>query len=311
MPPIDQIINPAIQAGNALTQLIQEEIAKLSQEQAQYAQLQSSLDIIRRRHNLELSYISQFTNWYGSKTWYERGGFAILVASVSILVGAIMSAIEAAIAISMSLYFLVTYIADNHYTTTLNQDAAFVQDVVALEAQLKTLFDSLNEYNEKIKTLFAELFSNYLEVSEQLTSLEESNVAFQEEISKFKAAVVELEEVVKQLRQDNAMIIESRGKTGAYLKSMTNELATLHASYKAMLEKKINAQNLAEPRPDASPISSEAQELLERQRQLRAQCMNKPFEKRLSMFGSSVLATDGDLTHGDEMKTRAEGCFFK
>lgn len=289
MPPINQ----AIESVTRLTQMIHEEIAKFGEQQTQYAALQSSLELLRSRYRLERSYISQFTEWYGEKNWYRRGLLVLWVASATILIGAMMSAIEAAILVSMLLYFLVTYIADNHYTTTITQDAIFARDVLAYEEQLKTLFESLNENNEKIKNLFTQLLTSSLQIGEHYACLEESNALLQDEIEKFKNTVTSLEQLTKKLMEDNALLTEVRGKTGVSLDSISKGLLSLQAAYKVVLDK-----HSPTPRDNLEPVRvNETEEIIARQKKLHAQ-----YGKTLTMFADHDRSKESPSVREDLMQ---------
>lgn len=235
--PSEQIIGTAIHTACELSSMVQAEMQKHSEEHQSLEALRSSLDALRARHQLHKSYITQLSDWYGAQSFLERGKYFLFVAACSVLVGAALaSAIETAIAVSASLFFLVSYIIDDHAANTTYRDSVFADDILRLEAVLNASIVAMNEHDKKMKDLFAELFSHNLKVIEHLKQLDADNIYLKEQTERFVVEINQFEQMTKKFIADNARLLDERGKTNVDLAVIQQSFDSMQKSYAFYIE---------------------------------------------------------------------------
>lgn len=192
-----------------LKELTDREINRLNNERRTMQEAHSNLDLLLKRYNLEKSYFSQISNWYGSKAWWVKILLFILLVAISVGVGFLCHAPITFVSITAASYMFFAFFFINHYKITQQQTQRLCEDIIELE---KTLHETIKHFNDLSNSLNLIMISSHelnAQMLNETQSLQENIKILNEQIEKYKLIIDDLTVVKESLINTTTKVKEN------------------------------------------------------------------------------------------------------
>ena len=201
------------------------QLKRLLHQGKHIGKLRSNLDIIMQRHHVEQSYLSQLSEWYGSKPLWIKVSLNISVATTAAALGAIFNLAAVLGAVVGALYLGITYLLQNDYDITQARDKRLKEDIQQMEKELVSTVEHLSELEDSLKAVFTSLCELNCHMADDIQSFEEKIVGLQENIDRFNGVIKNLEETNTALSQTNETMKSQFEQTRANLDETNQALS--------------------------------------------------------------------------------------
>ena len=202
------------------------QLKRLLHQGKHISKLQSNLDIIMQRHHIERSYLSQLSEWYGSKPLWIKVSLNISVAATAAAaLGAIFNLAAILGAVVGTLYLGITYLLQNDYDITQARDQRLKEDIQQMEEELASTVEHLSELEDSLKAVFTSLCELNCHMADDILSFEKKIVGLQENIDRFNGVIKNLEETNTALSQTNETMKSQFEQTRANLDETNQALS--------------------------------------------------------------------------------------
>ena len=166
----------------------------------------SNLAVLMQRVNIQKSFITRMSEWYGQKTWFEKASLGVMFVAAVSLLGAIVNLAIVFGVLALGLYGAITSILQEHYDINITRDERFCSGIRAMEESLAESVEHLKELEGHLRIILIELAEKNVQSAEHLLQFEKNIRVMNEKIVCFEQVVTELERIKLQLTDENAQI---------------------------------------------------------------------------------------------------------
>lgn len=157
------------------------------------------------------STIDQFVAWYSNKTWWEKtlaGGFVL---SSSYVVGAFMGAALVVSFLVTAMYAVATSIMEEHAEIMTKRDKLFLSEIQEIEALIEERINAFRLLEAQLKKVFESLDELHTKRSEGISTFEEKVSAMGGHNEKYASAIDALKKTAEKLssREDDIALDEA------------------------------------------------------------------------------------------------------
>ncbi len=192
-----------------LKELTEQEINKLNSQRLTIESVHSNLDLLLKRYDLEKSYFSQISTWYGAKPWWVKILLFILIAAIGAGIGFLCHMPITIILITSSVYIFFAFFFINHYDIHQKQTKSLCEDIIELEKSLTNTINHFNELSNNLKKMLINCHEFSAQMLTDIQCLQENVNILTQQVGKYELIISELEDTEKSLIQTTQKVKEN------------------------------------------------------------------------------------------------------
>ena len=199
LPVVPALVRLAAQVTtNQITQTAKKQCENLVTQKNNIITTQSNLDILKQRHNIDKSYFNKIADWYGNLSWWIKlgiGALSFVAAAGALAVGVLASSTGIGVlcaAVILGVYFIASFIVNNHYKLSTVRDQRFFNDVLEMEQLLDESISSINEIGRDFDISLKALANENARLAEDIETLEEQLRTLNGQVLVFSETIIQL-----------------------------------------------------------------------------------------------------------------------
>ncbi len=193
---------------NELRQTALGQLQHMQQQEKTLIQVRSNLDLLMQRYNAEKGLFSRAAEWYGSRSWWLKILFALIIIGIAVGIGALCHMPIALGCTAAGIYLFAAFLFINHYAATEKRNKRLCEDVLEMEHSLNdavTHFATLSDSLKKVMVNLCEMNCQMTEHLEKLASqhqqLGEKVISYQTMVNTLSTAKTNLTEQIDKITQ--------------------------------------------------------------------------------------------------------------
>jgi methyl-accepting chemotaxis protein len=204
-----------------LKTLTNQELERICQQRSSMESVHSNLDLLIKRYNIEQSYVSQISNWYGANPWWAKALLFLLTAAIGASIGMFchLPLILALVACAIHIFF--AFFFANHHKITQKQMKVLCEDIIEIEKSLTVTINHFNELTESLQKIFASLYTMNNQMIDDIQLLEDN-------ISELSKKLCEYNNIIQQLSSAKEYLVNTTQIISAGLQSAGNNYHECH-----------------------------------------------------------------------------------
>lgn len=207
-----------------------EQLNRLLQQERTMDTLHSNLDLLMKRYNIEKSYFSTASDWYGELSWWIKLLLGLVFAGIGAGIGAIFNMPIVMCCVLAGLYLFTAFLFMNHYTLSEKRNKQLCEDIIEMEKSLAETIEHLSALEASLKKVMISLCKMNGQMTQDLKQLEEQLSDLNETLNTYS-------NIIQTLTEAKDLLVTSTSK-------INTDLAEANSSYHSCHNTLLQSSNL-------------------------------------------------------------------
>ncbi|MDP3705302.1 MAG: hypothetical protein Q8R24_05275 [Legionellaceae bacterium] len=209
-----------------------EQLNRLLQQERTMDSLHSNLDLLMKRYNIEKSYFSAASDWYGELSWWIKLLLGVVFAGIGAGIGALCNMPILMCCILVVIYLAMVFLFMNHYSLSEKRNKRLCEDIIEIEKSLAETIEHLCALEASLKKVMISLCEINVQTTQDLKQFEEQLRDLNEKLGQYSLVIQTLTEakdsLVTSTSKINTDLLEAQASYLTYQNTLSEKSQSLH-----------------------------------------------------------------------------------